>query len=114
MPPKHSSWPDKWLSGPDPVKHARYPIWQQQRNQAQFRGEPWELDFATWYEIWDPYWSVRGRNLGHYCMSRLDWDLGWSPDNVQIITRQEHSRRQSLLRGSRLRSQYRQRKLGLA
>jgi hypothetical protein len=111
---KNSRYPEKWLSGPDPDIHARYHVWQQQRNQAQFRGEPWAMPFDTWCQIWDPYWPLRGRCRGHYCMSRLDWDLGWTPDNVQIITREEHSHRQSLLRGSRLRSQYRQRKLGLA
>ena len=88
-------YPHVWVTGPDPERHARYRIWAQQRNQAQWRGEEWDLDFDTWLQLWEPLWHLRGRCRGSWCMSRLDWDLPWSAANVAIITREEHAQLQS-------------------
>jgi hypothetical protein len=92
---KGEQYPHVWITGTDPERHARYRIWAQQRNQALWRGEGWELTFDTWLAIWESLWPRRGRCRGHMCMSRSDWDLPWSPDNVSIITREEHARLQS-------------------
>ena len=91
--------PHRWVTGPDPVEHKKYRTWIQQRNQAQWRGEQWAIDFETWKQIWDQsgQWENRGRARSCYCMTRRDHLGVWSVDNVQIITREEHSRQQSAL-----------------
>jgi len=97
-------YPHLWVSGPDPEQHRQYLIWLQQRNQAQFRGEPWQLPFELWQELWRDRWAERGRRRDQYCMSRRNWLEGWTPDNIQIITRAEHSQLQTLARNQGHRS----------
>jgi len=82
------------------VEHRQYLTWLQQRNQAQWREEGWTIDFDTWKQIWTDsgQWANRGRERGTYCMSRLDWSLPWTADNVAIITREAHARLQGLAR----------------
>jgi hypothetical protein len=108
--------PHLWKTGPDPVLHKKYRVWLQQRNQAQFRGEGWRFSFARWLVIWEPYWHARGRELGCMCMTRIRTDRAWTAANVEIITREEHARRQGLMQAAGLRSQAqerRRRRLGL-
>ena len=98
--------PDKWVTGPDPVEHKRYRVFIQQRNQAQWREEGWEISFEAWKQLWDEsgQWENRGRARSCYCMTRLDHRLPWSIDNVEIVTREQHSRQQSALAHSGYRS----------
>jgi len=88
--------PEMWVSGTDPVEHKKYRVFIQQKNQAQWREEGWDISFAAWKDIWDQsgMWENRGRERGDYCMTRSDWSLPWTVDNAQIITRQEHARLQ--------------------
>jgi hypothetical protein len=88
--------PQLWKTGPDPVEHHRYLTWLQQRNQARWREEGWTIDFDTWKQIWaeSGQWDRRGRVKGTWCMTRRDWSLPWSPDNVVIVTREAHARMQ--------------------
>jgi hypothetical protein len=88
--------PHLWATGPDPVLHNKHRIWIQQRNQAQWRGETWDLSFDAWLKIWDQsgHWLNRGREKGTYCMTRLVWTEPWSEANVHIVTREQHSRAQ--------------------
>jgi hypothetical protein len=85
-----------WVTGTDPEEHHRYRVFVQQRNQAQWREEGWSITFEVWKDLWakSGVWLNRGRERGDYCMTRIDWSLPWSLDNVQIITRQEHARLQ--------------------
>jgi hypothetical protein len=87
-------YPHLWKTGPDPERHHRYDIWLQQRNQAEWRGEEWDLSFEQWLVLWEPDWHRRGRTRGCMCMTRRDWDQPWSADNVEIITREQHARHQ--------------------
>ena len=91
--------PHRWVTGPDPVEHRKYRTFIQQRNQAQWRGEEWSIDFETWKQLWDKsgHWENRGRSRDCYCMTRQDHLGIWHKDNVQIITREAHSRQQSAL-----------------
>jgi hypothetical protein len=82
--------PNAWKVGPDPVKYAKYRVWIQQKNQAQFRDEGWDLDLDTWIYLWGELWHNRGRAKDDYCMTRLDFNKPWTADNVEVITRQEH------------------------
>jgi hypothetical protein len=84
-----------WVTGPDPVVHKKYQAWLQQRNQAQWRGETWNLTFVEWQTLWGENWPNRGRERGCYCMTRRNHDLPWDTVNAQVITREEHARQQS-------------------
>lgn len=103
--------PQVWLVGPDPILHKKYRVWLQQRNQALFRSEGWNIDFETWCGIWGELWHNRGRQRGDYCMTRLDWNQPWTEDNVVIVTRSEHARSQGAARAAGWCSLARQREL---
>ena len=92
--------PQVWRTGPDPVLHKKYLTWLQQRNQAQWRDEGWTIDFDVWCGLWAEHWESRGRQRGDYCMTRKDWSLPWTVDNVQVITRSEHAKAQGDARAS--------------
>ena len=92
--------PHLWISGPDPVRHEKFRVWHQQRNQALFRGEGWHIDFDTWVRIWGDAWHSRGRERGCRCMTRLDWEQPWSETNVEIVTREDHAQRQGHARAA--------------
>ena len=102
--PHTASWgkqrPHLWVTGPDPVRHKKYLVWLQQRNQALWREEGWHIDFDAWCEIWGDLWDLRGRQRGHYCMTRRDWGRPWTLDNVHVITRSEHARAQGNARAA--------------
>lgn len=78
-----------------PKKH---PHWQQRlafhrsRCQARRLGEPWaqEFTFEQWLNLWAGDWSKRGRGLRDLCMVRVDRDLPWHQDNVDICERREY------------------------
>lgn len=101
--------PQRWVTGPDPELHRRYRHFQQQRNQANFRGEPWDITFEQWCELWGDLWHSRGRERGSMCMTRRDWYGGWTLDNVVVITREEHARQQRDHQVRGFRSGYRSR-----
>ena len=69
-----------------------------QKNQAKNRGETWELDWEPFFELWskDDRWLNRGRRSDDLCLSRIDMDLGWHPSNVQIITRSQMLKNESI------------------
>lgn len=82
--------PSVWITGPDPVTHRKYQVWLQQKNQANFRNEGWDLPFDTWCEMWEEHWHERGRASQEYCMTRTDYELPWTKENVEVVTRKEH------------------------
>ena len=83
-------YPNAWVSGPDPLRHQQYLVWLQQRNQAQFRKEPWNLAFDDWLVLWGDLWSKRGRGRDDYCMTRQDPEAAWCKHNAVVITRRQH------------------------
>jgi len=86
--------PHVWATGPDPELHVKWRIWGQQKNQAQWREEGWSIKFADWCQLWQEHWHERGRSADQYCMTRRDWSLPWTLDNVQVVPRREHARMQ--------------------
>tara|TARA_R110000868_G_scaffold34967_1_gene125642 strand:+ start:7049 stop:7396 length:348 start_codon:yes stop_codon:yes gene_type:complete len=90
--------PHVWITGPDPETHNRYHKFRQQRNQAQWRGEKWELPFEQWLELWGDLWPLRGVQKGQYCMSRRDWHGDWNLANCVVITRAAHAHQQLVAR----------------
>lgn len=87
--------PNRWVSGPDPERHKRYLQWLQQRNQAQYRGEQWTLEFDDWLAIWGTNIQYRGRQKGSMTMVRIDYTQPWSKTNARIVDRLEHARVQN-------------------
>lgn len=74
----------------DRVTHA----FSQQRQSAKHRGIAWELDFATWFAIWQASGKLhlRGKGKGKYLMSRLKDDGPYAIGNVHIQLATENSR----------------------
>jgi hypothetical protein len=91
--------PQAWKSGPDPEEHKKYRVFIQQKNQAQWREEPWQITFEEWKQLWDEsgQWHNRGRERSCYCMTRRDVMEPWTKHNAVVISREEHSRKQSAL-----------------
>jgi hypothetical protein len=90
---KNKPRPNAWVSGPDPVRHKQYRVWLQQRNQARYRGETWELTFESWLDKWKEHWPQRGREAGDFCMTRHDIEGPWDDVNAVIMSRLEHHQR---------------------
>lgn len=65
-----------------------------QRNHAKMRGIGWELDFATWFAIWQTSGKLhlRGRGHGKYVMSRIRDDGPYAIGNVHIQLATENNR----------------------
>ena len=91
--PKRGPRPSAWRSGPDPEQHRKYRAWIQQRNQAQFRKEPWDLDFESWLALWGDDYERRGRLANDLCLTRLDLDDSWNKDNCILMERRVHMQR---------------------
>lgn len=88
--------PERWRSGPDPYQHELYYAWHKHRSQANYRGEPYELTFEDWQVIWaNPEdFLNRGRKPDNLTLTRIDPEGAWSTDNVIIMTRLEHLRKE--------------------
>ncbi len=74
--------PHVWKSGTDPLRHEQYTQWLRQRAQANFRKEGWAMTFEEFVAVWGSDWCYRGRASEELCMTRCNYDLPWSPDNV--------------------------------
>jgi len=85
--------PHTWQIGSDPETHAQWRVWGQTRNQAQWRGETWQLSFDEWQALWQGSWHLRGRASHNLCVTRRDFDQPWRADNVVLLTRREHGQR---------------------
>lgn len=96
--------PQVWVTGPDPLRHLQYRAFIQQRNQARWRGEEWTITFEQWLDLWGDRYHLRGRTVNSLCLTRRDYDLPWTQDNTEVVSRQEHNQRQSR-RGRRSRQQ---------
>jgi len=88
--------PNAWKSGPDPERHRRYLQWLQQKNQAQFRDEGWDLEFDDWLALWGTNIQYRGRQKGSMTMVRIDYEKPWSKTNACIVDRIGHARVQKI------------------
>lgn len=81
--------PQRWVTGPCPKTHDMYRTFIQQRNQANYRKEPWNFEFDDWKLKWWDNWDLKGRKKGQLCMSRIDATQEWHKCNVQILTRED-------------------------
>lgn len=63
------------------------------RAQANYRNEPWELSLEEYMQLWKGSWHLRGRGAEDLVGARLDPELPWCVDNVELMTRIEVNRR---------------------
>ena len=108
---KPNSRPYRWCTGPDLLTHLQYRAFVQQRNQAVFRQEPWQLTLEEYQDLWRDHWAERGRTRDSYMMTRVNPDRPWSWANTVVITRQQHGARQAAARVRGCRSGARVREL---
>jgi hypothetical protein len=85
--------PHTWVTGTDPKTHAQYRAFVQCRNQAQWRGEIWQITFEQYQLLWQHKWVNRGRSSDQYCITRADMSLPWNMSNALVITRRQHGQR---------------------
>jgi len=91
--PKRGPRPGAWRSGPDPYRHSQYRAYMQQRNQAQFRGEDWQLTFEEWLNLWGQDFDRRGRRGDNLCLTRWDLEDSWTVTNCILMSRRDHMQR---------------------
>lgn len=85
------SCPDRWITGPDPIRRDKYYAWLKHKAQARFRNEDYELTWSEWESIWsEAAWNNRGRTSSSTCLQRIDRDLGWCVDNCELVSRHQH------------------------
>lgn len=99
-PGKQGPRPNTWKTGTDPVRHQQYNAFIQQRNQARWRGETWNLEFDQWVELWGDQWTNRGRSSENSCMTRSDDTQPWDANNAVVIRRSEHAHRSGAKSGT--------------
>lgn len=75
--------------------------WCRMRAQAKYRNEGWDLTWEQYQEIWEGKWHLKGRASDDLCLTRIDWSGAWTMDNVNLVFRLEHLRRQSKARPSK-------------
>jgi hypothetical protein len=95
-------YPHIWMSGPDHIDHKLYTDCQRARAQAWYRGEQWFITEKEYIEMWrkDDRYLMKGRHADAICMTKIDYDLPWTVDNVEFISRREHFRQCSHRRHS--------------
>lgn len=98
--PKTSLRPHMWKVQGE-VPHKQYRCWIQHKNQANFRGEEYDLTFEQYQDLWKDKWDMKGRDSDSYCLTRVDPDGAWTLNNVEVIDRIEHLKRQGYARRGR-------------
>ena len=94
--------PESWKSGPDPLKHEKYYAWLKHRSQARYRGEPYDITWEDWEQLWsDEDFLQRGRSRDSLCLGRRNLKQSWSLENCYVGTRAEHLKRSSEFRKDR-------------
>ena len=89
------SRPHLWKSGPDVIAHEQYQAWLVHKAQANFRGEPYELKYEDFRDLWqqDNRWASRGRDSDSTCMYRIQTDLPWTRENIIFEKRKDFLRK---------------------
>lgn len=87
--------PNIWVTGTDPIRRDKYYAWMKHRAQAKYRNEYYDLTFEQFEQLWidNDTWFNRGRKGTNLCMSLIDYNLGWTSGNVEVITRLEQLRK---------------------
>lgn len=92
--------PHTWMYQ-DPVEHQMHTSFLRARSQAGYRFEPWELTIEQFMDIWRDHWHQRGKASQDLCMTRIDPELSWNINNVELLTRRQQVWRVSQYRKPR-------------
>ena len=90
--------PHVWRSGPDLYRHQKFIAWGRHKAQALYRGEDYQMTFEDFETAWADKFDLRGRSADSLILVRVDDEKAWHKDNVELIDRREHLRRQGLKR----------------
>lgn len=69
---------------------------QNSKMQARLRNLEWTITQDEFIELWgnDDKWQLRGTGSSDLTFCRIDMNLGWHTDNVDIITRRQMLKRE--------------------
>lgn len=82
--------PEKYVTGPDPLRREKYYAYLKHRAQARYRGEDYQLTWEDWESFWsDEDFLERGRSSSSLCIALIDPEGCWDLNNVEIKTRRE-------------------------
>lgn len=74
----------------DQKTYERTPLgrYRRQKANAERRHIPWDFTFESWWKIWQDSgkWEQRGQTRDSYCMSRINDEGHYCPENVEIKT----------------------------
>lgn len=86
--------PEKWITGPDPLRRDKRYAWLKHRAQCKHRKEDYNLTWEEWESLWtDELFLKRGRANQDLCLMKVELDGDWSYGNVKIVTRGEQLKR---------------------
>ena len=93
--PQQGIRPHVWIIGSDVVDHKLYIACQRAKAQAKYRQEVWLITEIEYIKLWrtDDQYLKKGRGIDDLCLTRKDFDLDWTLDNVEIISRHDHYKR---------------------
>jgi hypothetical protein len=80
--------PERWITGPDPVRHKRYRRYKLAQCQARHFQQPFEITWPEWESVMLN--NPAGDNLN---VCRKDCTQPWRLDNMTLLTRTEMLRR---------------------
>ena len=86
--------PHVWISGPDEYRHMKFIAWGRHKSQALFRGEDYQMSFEDFETAWADQFHLRGRSADSLILVRKDDEKAWHLDNVELIDRRLHLRRE--------------------
>lgn len=66
---------------PDPGE-----AYSRQKSVAKQRGIQWEITFDEWWNLWSPYYRLRGRGTNGLCMAREGDSGAYKIGNVYLTT----------------------------
>jgi len=85
---------DTYITGTCPIRRDKYYSWMKHKAQAKYRNEEHDLSWPEFESLWtDELWAERGRLSQEYSMYRLDPDLPWTIDNVEVGIRHNYLKR---------------------
>ena len=93
--------PHTWATGTDPLKHEMFFEWHLSRAQYNYRYKhkldpgQWKLEFEDWCNLWEGKWHNRGRKADNFCISKINPEGDWTKNNIEIIERSHHTRKQA-------------------
>lgn len=70
------------------AEHKFTPVsrYNAQKQTAKRRGIAFDLTFEEWWDIWEPFWHMRGRDKDSLVMCRVNDQGSYSKTNVYIDT----------------------------